>query len=90
MFSCQVGENIIPSAVQEIPTKLTESETWQSGDLDTSQVSVSSLPEDDKSEPTTATVSSTAAVTIDITKKAMPDTGKCDLHSLCFVYIHLV
>ncbi|RWS08707.1 ankyrin-2-like isoform X8, partial [Dinothrombium tinctorium] len=32
-----------------------ESETWQSGEQDTSQVSVSSLPEDEKSEPTTAT-----------------------------------
>ena len=35
-----------------------ESETWHS-EQDTSQVSVSSLPEDEKSEPSTATVSST-------------------------------
>ncbi|KAI1291714.1 Ankyrin-2 [Halotydeus destructor] len=39
-----------------------ESETWQS-EQDTSQVSVSSLPEDEKSEPTTATVSSTTSTT---------------------------
>lgn len=67
----------MPSLVQEIPAKLTESETWPSGDLDTSQVSVSSLPDDEKSEPTTATVSSTAAIIVDISKKAVPDTGKC-------------
>lgn len=59
---------------------MTESETWQSGDLDTSQVSVSSLPEDDKSEPTTATVSSTAI--IDITKKTVPDAGEYPRHIL--------
>jgi len=35
-----------------------ETETWLSGEQDTSQVSISSLPEDEKSEPTTATVSS--------------------------------
>jgi len=39
--------------------RLLETETWQSGEQDTSQVSVSSLPEDEKSEPSTATVSST-------------------------------
>ena len=61
------------SVQQEIPNKLTESETWQSGDLDTSQVSVSSLPEDDKSEPTTTTVSSTAIQ--EVTKSVVPDTG---------------
>ncbi len=38
---------------------LLETETWHSGEQDTSQVSVSSLPEDEKSEPSTATVSST-------------------------------
>ncbi|CAG2165896.1 unnamed protein product [Oppiella nova] len=38
--------------------QLLESETWHS-EQDTSQVSVSSLPEDEKSEPSTATVSST-------------------------------
>jgi len=42
--------------------RLIETETWHSGEQDTSQVSVSSLPEDEKSEPTsTATVSSTTA-----------------------------
>ena len=43
-----------------------ESETWQSGEQDTSQVSVSSLPEDEKSEPTTATVSSSTATSGDV------------------------
>ncbi|XP_055953774.1 ankyrin-2-like isoform X4 [Argiope bruennichi] len=45
------------SGRQEIQARLTESETWPSLELDTSQVSISSLPEDEKSEPTTATVS---------------------------------
>lgn len=39
-------------------TRQIESETWHS-EQDTSQVSVSSLPEDEKSEHSTATVSST-------------------------------
>ena len=39
-------------------TRHLESETWHS-EQDTSQVSVSSLPEDEKSEHSTATVSST-------------------------------
>lgn len=42
-------------------TKPVESDTWAS-DLDTSQVSVSSLPEDEKTEPT-ATLSSSATTT---------------------------
>lgn len=41
-----------------------ESETWQSGEQDTSQVSVSSLPEDEESAHT-ATVSSATTVTTD-------------------------
>ena len=41
-----------------------ESETWHSGEQDTSQVSVSSLPEDEESGPT-ATVSSATTVTTD-------------------------
>lgn len=40
-----------------------EPETWQSGEQDTSQVSISSLPEDERSEPTTATVSSATTTT---------------------------
>lgn len=39
------------------------SESWHSGEQDTSQVSVSSLPEDEKSEPTTVTVSSVTTTT---------------------------
>lgn len=39
--------------------KQLESETWPSAEMDTSQVSVSSLPEDEKTEPTTANLSST-------------------------------
>lgn len=42
---------------------LASAATWHSGEQDTSQVSVSSLPEDEKSEPTTATVSSTTSTT---------------------------
>nr|XP_015925393.1 ankyrin-2 isoform X6 [Parasteatoda tepidariorum] len=41
---------------QDLPIKLTESETWPSLEMDTSQVSISSLPDDEKSEPTTATI----------------------------------
>lgn len=40
-----------------------EDEQPQVSEQDTSQVSVSSLPEDEKSEPTTATVSSTTSTT---------------------------
>jgi hypothetical protein len=47
--------------IQYEQARLIETETWQSGEQDTSQVSVSSLPEDEKSEPSTATVSSTTA-----------------------------
>ncbi|GFR01363.1 ankyrin-3 [Trichonephila clavata] len=54
------------SGRQEIPARLTESETWPSLELDTSQVSISSLPEDEKSEPTTATVSDAVALAADI------------------------
>ncbi|KAF8769836.1 Ankyrin-2 like protein [Argiope bruennichi] len=50
------------SGRQEIQARLTESETWPSLELDTSQVSISSLPEDEKSEPTTATVSDAVAL----------------------------
>ncbi|GFS40820.1 ankyrin-3, partial [Trichonephila inaurata madagascariensis] len=53
------------SGRQEIPARLTESETWPSLELDTSQVSISSLPEDEKSEPTTATVSDAVALAAD-------------------------
>lgn len=54
----------VPAPVQEpvLVKHVIETETWQS-EQDTSQVSVSSLPEDEKSEPTTATVSSTASTT---------------------------
>lgn len=48
-----------------------ESETWQSGEQDTSQVSVSSLPEDEKSEPTTATVSSATTTTTNASENAV-------------------
>ncbi|GBM49359.1 hypothetical protein AVEN_48707-1, partial [Araneus ventricosus] len=48
-----------------MPARLTESETWPSLELDTSQVSISSLPEDEKSEPTTATVSDAVALAAD-------------------------
>ncbi|GIY26670.1 ankyrin-3 [Caerostris darwini] len=54
------------SGHQEIPARLTESETWPSLELDTSQVSISSLPEDEKSEPTTATVSDAVALAADV------------------------
>ncbi|CAL1296829.1 unnamed protein product [Larinioides sclopetarius] len=53
------------SGRQELPARLTESETWPSLELDTSQVSISSLPEDEKSEPTTATVSDAVALAAD-------------------------
>ncbi|KAG8183122.1 hypothetical protein JTE90_024431 [Oedothorax gibbosus] len=45
----------------ELQVRLTESETWPSLELDTSQVSISSLPDDEKSEPTTATASDAVA-----------------------------
>lgn len=38
-------------------------ESWQSVEQDTSQVSVSSLPEDEKSEPSSVTVSSATTTT---------------------------
>lgn len=40
-----------------------ETETWLSGEQDTSQVSVSSLPEDEKSEPTNSVTVSSATTT---------------------------
>lgn len=48
----------------EYAKQVMESETWHSGEQDTSQVSVSSLPEDEESGPT-ATVSSATTVTTD-------------------------
>lgn len=53
------NDNRVPQAID----RRLESETWQSGEQDTSQVSISSLPEDEKSEPTTATVSSATTST---------------------------
>ncbi|XP_035221505.1 titin-like [Stegodyphus dumicola] len=63
---------------QELLARLTESETWPSGDLDTSQVSVSSLPDDEKSEPTTATVSSAAATAANDRSTAVSETVEID------------
>lgn len=56
------NENRLPQPIE----RRHESETWQSGEQDTSQVSVSSLPEDEKSEPTTATESATTSTSGDI------------------------
>ncbi|GFU26952.1 ankyrin-3 [Nephila pilipes] len=65
--SAEVEQKLVDtSGRQEIPARLTESETWPSLELDTSQVSISSLPEDEKSEPTTATVSDAVALAADI------------------------
>ncbi|XP_054717551.1 ankyrin-2-like [Uloborus diversus] len=57
------SEANIPPVAQELVARLTESETWPSGDLDTSQVSVSSLPDDEKSETNTAVLETTAIST---------------------------
>ncbi|XP_067131470.1 ankyrin-2-like isoform X12 [Centruroides vittatus] len=54
------GEEVSEHDVHDHTAKLVESETWAS-EMDTSQVSISSLPEDEKSEPTTATISSSIA-----------------------------
>lgn len=54
------GEELSEHDIQDNTAKLVESETWAS-EMDTSQVSISSLPEDEKSEPTTATISSSIA-----------------------------
>lgn len=60
-------EQVVPMSVsmqqREEGRNLSSAATWQSGEQDTSQVSVSSLPEDEKSEPTTATISSTTSTT---------------------------
>ncbi|XP_074604996.1 uncharacterized protein LOC141858216 isoform X5 [Brevipalpus obovatus] len=53
-----------PQQPVEYAKQVVESETWHSGEQDTSQVSVSSLPEDEESGPT-ATVSSATTVTTD-------------------------
>lgn len=47
----------------EIPRQEAVNESWQSVEQDTSQVSVSSLPEDEKSEPSSVTVSSATTTT---------------------------
>ena len=57
----QTRTNIVQE--EEQPSRPYETETWQSGEQDTSQVSISSLPEDERSEPTTATVSSATTTT---------------------------
>lgn len=46
-------------AVHPPVEKRLESETWHSGEQDTSQVSVSSLPEDEKSEPSVSSPATT-------------------------------
>lgn len=44
----EVGERV--ESPNQPPVRRLGSETWQSGEQDTSQVSVSSLPEDERSE----------------------------------------
>ncbi|KFM71126.1 Ankyrin-3, partial [Stegodyphus mimosarum] len=75
---------------QELLARLTESETWPSGDLDTSQVSVSSLPDDEKSEPTTATVSSAAATTADDRSTAVSETVEKTQDDGCGITTHII
>ncbi|GBM49369.1 hypothetical protein AVEN_269334-1, partial [Araneus ventricosus] len=72
------------SGRQEMPARLTESETWPSLELDTSQVSISSLPEDEKSEPTTATVSDAVALAADTDEnvESTDDKGTCLFDSI--------
>lgn len=61
-FQVQHQVDIQPPQQQE-KSRHRETETWFSGEQDTSQVSVSSLPEDEKSEPTNSVSVSSATTT---------------------------